>query len=42
LPVFVEGAGFYAGDAHAAQGSGEVVQTALETAFKLLSSDFRS
>jgi len=34
LPVFVEGAGFYAGDAHAAQGSGEVVQTALETAFK--------
>lgn len=32
LPVFVEGAGFYAGDAHAAQGSGEVVQTALETA----------
>ncbi|HEX2366438.1 MAG TPA: acetamidase/formamidase family protein [Bradyrhizobium sp.] len=31
LPVFVEGAGFYAGDAHAAQGSGEVVQTALET-----------
>jgi len=35
LPVFVEGAGFYAGDAHAAQGSGEVVQTALETAFKV-------
>jgi len=33
LPVFVKGAGFYAGDAHAAQGSGEVVQTALETAF---------
>lgn len=32
LPVFVEGAGFYAGDAHAAQGAGEVVQTALETA----------
>ncbi len=32
LPVFVEGAGFYAGDAHAAQGSGEVSQTALETA----------
>ena len=31
LPVFVEGAGFYAGDAHAVQGSGEVVQTALET-----------
>jgi acetamidase/formamidase len=33
LPVFVRGAGFYAGDAHAAQGSGEVNQTALETAF---------
>jgi acetamidase/formamidase len=33
LPVFVKGAGFYAGDAHAAQGSGEVNQTALETAF---------
>ncbi|MFT4118794.1 acetamidase/formamidase family protein [Bradyrhizobium sp.] len=32
LPVLAEGAGFYAGDAHAAQGSGEVVQTALETA----------
>lgn len=32
LPVFIEGAGFYTGDAHAAQGSGEVVQTALETA----------
>jgi acetamidase/formamidase len=32
LPVFVDGAGFYAGDAHAVQGSGEVVQTALETA----------
>lgn len=32
LPVFVDGAGFYAGDAHAAQGCGEVVQTALETA----------
>ena len=31
LPVFVVGAGFYAGDAHAAQGAGEVVQTALET-----------
>ncbi len=35
LPVFTEGAGFYAGDAHAAQGSGEVVQTALETAMKM-------
>ena len=34
LPVFVEGAGFYAGDAHAAQGAGEVVQTALETAMR--------
>ena len=34
LPVFVEGAGFYAGDAHAAQGAGEVVQTALETSMK--------
>lgn len=32
LPIFVEGAGFYAGDAHAAQGCGEVSQTALETA----------
>ncbi len=32
LPVFADGAGFYAGDAHAAQGAGEVVQTALETA----------
>lgn len=32
LPVFVAGAGFYAGDAHAVQGCGEVVQTALETA----------
>jgi acetamidase/formamidase len=31
LPVFVEGAGFFAGDAHAVQGAGEVVQTALET-----------
>lgn len=31
LPVFVDGAGFYAGDAHAAQGCGEVTQTALET-----------
>lgn len=31
LPVFREGAGFYAGDAHALQGDGEVNQTALET-----------
>ena len=34
LPIFVTGAGFYAGDAHAAQGSGEVNQTGLETAFR--------
>ncbi len=32
LPVWVDGARFYAGDAHAAQGCGEVNQTALETA----------
>ncbi len=32
LPVWRAGAGFYAGDAHAAQGCGEVCQTALETA----------
>ncbi|MDR3590413.1 MAG: acetamidase/formamidase family protein [Negativicutes bacterium] len=31
LPVFVEGALFSAGDAHAAQGDGEVCITALET-----------
>lgn len=31
LPVFREGAGFYCGDAHAAQGDGEVNQTAIET-----------
>ncbi|MGE0340785.1 MAG: acetamidase/formamidase family protein [Xanthobacteraceae bacterium] len=31
LPVFRDGAGFYAGDAHASQGCGEIVQTALET-----------
>ncbi|MGY3697579.1 acetamidase/formamidase [Bradyrhizobium sp. USDA 3240] len=35
LPVFAEGAGFFVGDAHAAQGSGEVVQTALETTMKV-------
>lgn len=35
LPVFADGAGFFVGDAHAAQGSGEVVQTALETTMKL-------
>lgn len=34
LPVFVAGAGFYAGDAHAVQGAGEVVQTALETGMR--------
>lgn len=32
LPVWVDGARFYAGDAHAMQGCGEVTQTALETA----------
>lgn len=32
LPVWVDGARFYAGDAHAVQGCGEVNQTALETA----------
>lgn len=32
LPVLRPGAGFYAGDAHALQGDGEVNQTALETA----------
>jgi acetamidase/formamidase len=31
LPVFRSGAGFYAGDGHAAQGDGEVNQTAIET-----------
>lgn len=31
LPVFRLGAGFYAGDGHAAQGDGEVNQTAIET-----------
>lgn len=34
LPVWVDGARFYAGDAHAAQGCGEVNQTALETAMQ--------
>lgn len=32
LPIWVDGARFYAGDAHAAQGCGELNQTALETA----------
>ncbi|MGW2592692.1 acetamidase/formamidase family protein [Streptomyces sp. NPDC001515] len=31
LPVFRDGAGFYCGDGHAAQGDGEVNQTAIET-----------
>lgn len=31
LPIWVDGALFYAGDAHAMQGCGEVNQTALET-----------
>ena len=31
LPVFEEGAGFYAGDGHGVQGDGEVCITALET-----------
>ncbi|HEX8417530.1 MAG TPA: acetamidase/formamidase family protein [Methylobacterium sp.] len=31
LPVFNEGAGFYAGDGHGVQGDGEVCITALET-----------
>ncbi len=34
LPVWVDGARFYAGDAHAVQGCGEINQTALETAFE--------
>ncbi len=34
LPVWVDGALFYAGDAHAAQGCGEVTQTALEASFE--------
>ncbi len=34
LPVFRAGAGFYAGDAHAAQGDGEVNQTAIETSME--------
>lgn len=34
LPVFAEGALFYAGDAHAMQGCGEVNQTALETSME--------
>lgn len=35
LPVQIDGAGFFAGDAHAAQGCGEVSQTALETSMTL-------
>ncbi|MGA0571900.1 acetamidase/formamidase family protein [Variovorax sp. VNK109] len=34
LPVWVDGALFYAGDAHAAQGHGELNQTAIESAFE--------
>lgn len=34
LPVFRKGAGFYAGDGHAAQGDGEVNQTAIETSME--------
>ena len=34
LPVFRRGAGFYAGDAHALQGDGEVNQTAIETSMQ--------
>jgi acetamidase/formamidase len=34
LPVFAEGALFYAGDGHGVQGDGEVCITALETALK--------
>ena len=34
LPVFRTGAGFYAGDGHAAQGDGEVNQTAIETSME--------
>ena len=34
LPVWVDGARFYAGDAHAAQGCGELNQTALESALE--------
>ncbi|MCZ2293068.1 MAG: acetamidase/formamidase family protein [Burkholderiales bacterium] len=34
LPVWQDGALFYAGDAHAVQGCGEVDQTALETSMK--------
>jgi acetamidase/formamidase len=35
LPVFRSGAGFFAGDAHAAQGDGEVNQTAIETSMEV-------
>jgi acetamidase/formamidase len=38
LPVFNEGAGFYAGDGHGVQGDGEVCITALETG---LTGEFR-
>lgn len=41
LPVFRPGAGFYAGDGHAAQGDGEVNQTAIETAMERARLRFR-
>lgn len=34
LPIWKDGAGFYAGDGHARQGNGEVNVTALEAAFE--------
>lgn len=40
LPVFVKGALFWTGDSHAAQGNGEVNQTAVETAFNELNRTF--
>lgn len=41
LPVFRTAAGFYAGDAHAAQGDGEVNQTAIETSMERAHLRFR-
>lgn len=41
LPVFRPGAGFYAGDGHAAQGDGEVNQTAIETSMERAHLRFR-
>jgi acetamidase/formamidase len=37
VPIFVDGALLWTGDAHAAQGNGEVNLTAIETAFKEMS-----